>query len=225
MFPVRYFSTLCWQQTFRKTKQHPVHTSPTYVVLTSKTRMDSLPPQSWTTADLRTFLKTRAITYSGYSKAGLVCMVEKAIANPGITEVTQASDQETAATSRRTISVSGNLLLFPDPLAITAWDANLTSLPHLTSTKCLVYLLSKGGWSSEQAISYEKERGYQLFLEKHIEKVELRQEDHNMTYVRALCRRQTTQSENPYQVWLFGIWRSGPSFDFGCSTSFDFLSI
>ena len=128
-------------------------------------------------------------------------MVQKAIANPGITEITHTSDHETAATSRRTISVNENLL-FPDPLAITSWDTDLTSLPHLTSAKCLVYLLSKGGWSSERAISYEKERGYQLFLEGHIEKVELRQEDHNMTYVRALCRRQTAQSEKPYQVWL-----------------------
>ena len=129
-------------------------------------------------------------------------MVEKAIANPEITEITEASDHQTAATTRRTISVNGNLTLFQDPFALTSWDADLISLPHLISAKCLVYLLSKGGWSSERAISYEKERGYQLFMEKHIEKVELRQEDHNMTYVRALCRRQTTQSEKPYQLWL-----------------------
>ncbi|MPC11591.1 hypothetical protein E2C01_004261 [Portunus trituberculatus] len=39
-------------------------------------------------------------------------------------------------------------------------------------------------------------------MEKHIDKVEMRQEEHNMTYVLALCRRQIAQSEKPYQVWL-----------------------
>ena len=120
-----------------------------------------------------------------------------------------------ASIARRTISVNGNLLLFPDPLAITAWDTNLTSLPHLTSAKCMVYLLAKGGWSAERAISYERERGYQLFLEKHIEKVELKQEDHDMAYVRALCRRQTAQSEKPYQVWLL-VTKTGTIEAAGC---------
>ncbi|XP_063859290.1 uncharacterized protein LOC135100387 isoform X2 [Scylla paramamosain] len=164
--------------------------------------MDTSPPQSWTTTELRKFLKERAIPYSGYSKAVLVGMVEKAIANPGITEITQPSDVVVAGITRKTVSVNGNVILFPDPRVITSWEKDLTSLPHLTSAKCLVYLLSKGGWSSERAISYEKERGYQLFMESHIDEVELNQEDHNMTYVWALCRRQTAQSEKPYQVWL-----------------------
>ena len=97
--------------------------------------MNTSPPVSWTAADLRAFLKARAIPYSGYSKAELVSMVEKAIANPEITEITEASDHQTAATTRITISVNGNLTLFQDPLALTSWDADLISLPHLTSAK------------------------------------------------------------------------------------------
>ena len=164
--------------------------------------MERLPLSTWTAAKLKRYLKARGIPHSGYSKAVLVSMVEKAVNNPGLTEFIEDNDSDIAAASRRTVDVNGSPRLFPDPLAITSWDTDLTSLPSLTSAKCLVYLLSKKGWSSDRVISFEKDRGYQLFLENHIQDVKLREEDHNMTYVRALCTRQTAQSEKPYHVWL-----------------------
>lgn len=117
-----------------------------------KQKINSLLPLSGTAADLRELLKARGT----YSETEVIFMIKKAITNPGITKITQASYHEMAATSRKAISVNRNLLLFPDPLDLTLWDTDLRSLPHLTSVKCLAYLLSKGVWSSEWTMSIEK---------------------------------------------------------------------
>ncbi|XP_063860964.1 uncharacterized protein LOC135101233 isoform X3 [Scylla paramamosain] len=45
---------------------------------------DTSPPQSWTTAELRKFLKERAIPYSGYSKAKKAMLVTH---TPGVSSV------------------------------------------------------------------------------------------------------------------------------------------
>ena len=156
----------------------------------------------WTVASLKHFLKARAIPHSGYSKDALVHMVEKAINSPQLTSLTEEDDGEETNIRRRTVEVNGTSITFPDPYTLTGWDTNLITLPPITSALCLKYLLSKMRWTAERAIAYEKERGYQLFLDKHVTDVILKHVQHQMIFVRGTCTRQTSQSEKPYQVWL-----------------------
>ncbi|KAK3889030.1 hypothetical protein Pcinc_006906 [Petrolisthes cinctipes] len=63
------------------------------------------------------------------------------------------------------------------------------------------------GWSTNRITGYEKERGYQMFLNKHIWKVLVKHVDHGRTFVKGSCTRQTAQTESPYKVW--GLLSSG----------------
>lgn len=130
-------------------------------------------------ADLKQYLKARAVPHSGYTKDALALTVEKAFNNPQLTHITD-DDDGIETTLRRTIELTGKCETFPDPHTLTSWDINLTTLRPVTSAKCLVYLLSKLGWTSEHAKAY-KERGYQLFLDKHVTNVVLRHVQHQMT--------------------------------------------
>ncbi|KAG0696202.1 hypothetical protein GWK47_026627 [Chionoecetes opilio] len=50
--------------------------------------------------------------------------------------------------------------------------------------------------------NFENERGYQLCNDNHINTVQIKPHDGNMSYIRAKCIRQTAQNESPYCVWL-----------------------
>lgn len=155
----------------------------------------------WTVPALQQFLKARSIPYSGYTKKDLASMVETAKNNPGIVEVLEDDDTSEVQEQRRTIEINGKQVTFPDPQSLTTWDTNLLTVPPLTSGYCLIYLLKKIGWSADRVADYEKERGYQMFMDKHIWKVQLKHVDHKRTYVKGSCIRQTAQSERPYEVW------------------------
>lgn len=94
-----------------------------------------------------------------------------------------------------------HLCIFSDPGHLTDWQDNLGTMPYVTTAQCLLYLVMKRGWSAARIESYEKERGYQLHLDKHIHNVKLKKLE-GITCIRGACTRQTSQSDTPYDVWL-----------------------
>lgn len=129
-------------------------------------------------------------------------MVKNATNHPDLVEDIAPNDNEATHTERRTVMLSGQKVVCPLPSSLTGWD-NLRAIPYITSAHCMMYLVIKRGWSASRIASYEKERGYLLYMEKHIHNVRLKQLDYGISCIRASCTRQTRQNEQPYDVWLF----------------------
>ena len=76
--------------------------------------------EEWTVAQLKKYLQGRAIQVSGYYKAALQMMVQKAVRNPDLTEVMEESDNAEVAIKRRKLEINGEVVIFPDPLSLTS---------------------------------------------------------------------------------------------------------
>lgn len=163
--------------------------------------MDKFCVKKWTVPQLKDFLKCRGVPCSGYNKPQLVNMVTKAQNHPELVAEIEPGDGDVEAVQRRTVVVSGQKIIFPDPNSLKDWEENLRNMPYITSAHCLLYLLTKRGWSSNRIQSLEKERGYQLHVDKHIHHVKLKTLE-GVTCIKAACTRQTSQNEAPYNVWL-----------------------
>lgn len=158
---------------------------------------------------LKEYLRQRSVPHSGYGKSTLVKLVRNSIENPSLVEVVEPTEKDSVgtSTSRRTTIFSGKHVTFPDPNLLHEWDDDLSKIPHITSACCLIYLMTKKGWSSKRLENFEKERGYQMYSDNHITQVQIKPLHHNMTYIRAKCVRQTAQRESPYSVWLLATSR------------------
>jgi len=164
--------------------------------------MEAFSTEKWTVTQLKDFLKSRGIPCSGYNKSQLVKMVKSAHNHPDLVEKVEASDGEAVHEERRTVIVCGQKVVFPQPSRLTGWEEDLRALPYITSAHCLMYLVMKG-WSANRIASYEKERGYLLYLEQHIHSVKIKSLDYDICCIKSLCTRQTRLNEPPYDVWLF----------------------
>ena len=161
----------------------------------------SMDARLWTLVQLKQYLRERRVPHSGYNKQQLLKLVENSLKNPELLQSVDSDDGEEVGVIRRTISVKGQLVAFPDPHLLRGWSDTLSNIPKITSGCCLMFLMKKG-WSTKRLHNFEKERGYQLFNDKHINCVELKQVEHEMLYIRGKCIRQTAQKESPYTVWL-----------------------
>lgn len=130
-------------------------------------------------------------------------MVQTAMLRPKLVEVVQPSDGESIHCQRRTILISGQEIVFPDSMTLSVWEESLDSIPYITTAHCLMYLVMKKGWSSQWTLYYEKENGYQLYLNKHVQNLKLKKLEYDTTCIKTTCIRQTRQSEAPYNVWMF----------------------
>ncbi|KAG0714208.1 hypothetical protein GWK47_014566 [Chionoecetes opilio] len=164
--------------------------------------MESIACEKWTVSLLKQYLRDRAVPHSGYCKEKLVKLVKNSHENPSLVDQVEPTDGESVSESRRTITVNGDVVVFPDPHLLTGWDDNLTKIPSITSACCLIYLMNKKGWPAKRLENFENERGYQLCNDNHINTVQIKPHDGNMSYIRAKCIRQTAQKESPYCVWL-----------------------
>ncbi|KAG0716238.1 hypothetical protein GWK47_010209 [Chionoecetes opilio] len=164
--------------------------------------MESIACEKWTVSLLKQYLRDRAVPHSGYCKEKLVKLVKNSHENPSLVDQVEPTDGESVSESRRTITVNGDVVVFPDPHLLTGWDDNLTKIPSITSACCLIYLMNKRGWPAKRLENFENERGYQLCNDNHINTVQIKPHEGNMSYIRAKCVRQTAQKESPYCVWL-----------------------
>lgn len=169
----------------------------------------------WNAGELRKFLQKRGVPASGYTKSKLLHMVKKAQQSPGILEEVQQDDREEAGRKRRTIKISGLEEEFPHPETVTGWKTDLSCIPNITNAHCFLYLVMKHSWSENRVKEIEKDRGYQLYLENHIQNVLVKNMLHDTVFIRGTCIRQTKQSENPYSVWLL-VSSSGDIYTAGC---------
>ena len=165
-------------------------------------RMEPDSCEKWTVSQLKEYLRQRSVPHSGYNKNELVKLVKNAIENPNLLEEVEPADSEIIGENRRTVSVNGKLVVFPDPHLLRDWDDSHSNIPPITSAYCLIYLMNKKGWSGKRLESFENERGYQLFNDNHINTVQVKKLNDDMSYIRARCVRQTSQKESPYCVWL-----------------------
>ena len=129
------------------------------------------PVDKWTVPRLKSFLSARKITCSGHTKPELVLMVTQAMRQPGLAALVLPQDSDAASRKRRTVEMSGEEIVFPDPNTLSGWDNNLNGLPVITTAHALMYLMMKRDWPKHRLQKYEQERGYQLFLERHIQDV------------------------------------------------------
>lgn len=157
--------------------------------------------EKWTVPKLKDFLKRKGVTCSGYNKPQLVNLVKNAQNHPELVEERGPGDGDLEAIQRRTVVVSGKKIVIPDPRTITGWEENLRTIPYVTVAHCLLYLVMRRGWSANRIQAYEKERGYQLHVDKHIHHVKLKKLE-GVTCIKASCTRQTSQNDTPYEVWL-----------------------
>ena len=158
--------------------------------------------EKWTVSRLKCFLKSRGIPCTGYAKHQLITMVQTALNQPHLVEEVQPSDGEDVKIRRRTILISGEEVVFPDYRTLSNWEENLNNIPYLTTAHCLMYLVMKREWSPNRVLHYEKENGYQLYLNKHIQNVKMKKLQFGVTCIKAICIRQTKQNEAPYDVWM-----------------------
>ena len=166
--------------------------------------METFAGEKWTVTRLKAYLKSKGIPCSGYTKSQLVELVKKLMSQPDLAEDIGPNDNEATDIERRTVIVSGQKVICPLPSSLTGWDNDLRTIPYITSAHCMMYLMIKKGWSASRIASYEKEQGYLLYMEKHIQNVRLRRLDFGDIFcIRASCTRQTRQNEQPYDVWLF----------------------
>lgn len=164
--------------------------------------MDARSCDKWTVLQLKQYLRDRKVPCSGYGKEHLVKLVKNSLENPDLLETVDLPDGDNIADLRRTVRVKGELVVFPDPHLLTGWSDTLANIPKITSAFCMLYLMSKKGWSAKRLENFEKERGYQLCNDKHINSVQIKPVNDEMMYIRAKCIRQTAQKESPYCVWL-----------------------
>ena len=158
--------------------------------------------RKWTVPTLRKFLKSKGIPSSGYAKKQLQDMVLQAVRHPELVEDTEPLEDENALKKRRTVQIHNQEIVFPDPTTLTEWQEDLATIPCITKSNCYVYLLMNRGWSAQRIQAFEKESGYHLYWERHIQQVKLKKMDYNMTCIKARCTRQTNQNEAPYEVWM-----------------------
>ncbi|XP_050704746.1 uncharacterized protein LOC126990229 isoform X2 [Eriocheir sinensis] len=156
----------------------------------------------WTVQTLKTFLKSKGIPCSGYGKSQLKDMVLMALQQPHLVEDVLPL-KEDDHTQRRSIKLSGTQVLLPDPRTLTEWQEDLSTMPYITQAHVLMYLVLKQGWPAERIQAYEKECGYQLYQERHIQHVQVKKLDYDVSCIKGTCVRQTNQNETPYQVWMF----------------------
>ncbi|KAG0725954.1 hypothetical protein GWK47_037578 [Chionoecetes opilio] len=135
--------------------------------------MESIACEKWTVSLLKQYLRDRAVPHSGYCKEKLVKLVKNSHENPSLVDQVEPTDGESVSESRRTITVNGDVVVFPDPHLLTGWDDNLTKIPSITSACCLIYLMNKKGWPAKRLENFENERGYQLCNDNHINTVQI----------------------------------------------------
>lgn len=156
----------------------------------------------WTVPTLKTFLKSKGIPYSGYGKRQLKDMVLKAVQHPHLVDDVLPL-QEDSSIERRKIKISETEIMLPDPRTLTEWEEDLQTIPYITHAHGLMYLLLKQGWAADRVQVYEKECGYKLYQERHIQNVKVKKLEFDVSCIRGTCVRQTNQNETPYQVWMF----------------------
>lgn len=128
-------------------------------------------------------------------------MVQTALQHPHLVEDVLPLKEDNYL-ERRKLKISGTEILFPDPRTMTEWQADLSTIPYITRAHGLMYLVLKQGWSPERIQMYEKECGYQLYCERHIQQVKVKKLEFDVSCIKGTCVRQTNQNETPYQVWL-----------------------
>ena len=164
----------------------------------------SKPPEKWTVAECKKFLRSRSVPFSGYQRHKLIELVKAALLNPAlVTEIEPLEERRVFEVSeeRRKIQVDGKEVVFRDPFALEGWKEDLCDLPPIDRGSIFIYLLSKRGWPVTRISALENERGYHLHKENHVQGVKCKVEC-GFIYIKAQCIRQTSLNENPYCVWF-----------------------
>ena len=148
---------------------------------------------------LKKFLNDRSITTTGYKKDKLRTLARKAVQHD--VQPKAADDHEESLAKRRKLQ-GGEM----PPIDQCTFSKDLTFLPGLDLVHITVYLASHCKWPTTKLGSYQKDKSYLLFKDRHITEVEISQpvtvgsEDH--VYVKGRCRPQTRQSAQPYSTWV-----------------------
>ena len=112
--------------------------------------MEAFSTEKWTVLKLKGFLKSRGIPCSGYNRPQLLKIVKNAQDHPELVEEVQPSDGEAIHEERRTVMVSGQKIVLPQPSCLTGWEENLRTIPYITHAHCMMYLMVKKGWSTNR---------------------------------------------------------------------------
>lgn len=92
-----------------------------------------LPCDKWTISPLKEYLRQRSVPQSGYAKNKLVKLVRNSLENPYLVQQVEPTDGDSVGVSRRTISVKGKHVIFPDLNVLSGWDDDLSRISHITS--------------------------------------------------------------------------------------------
>ena len=164
------------------------------------------PVKRWTVAECRRYLQARAVPCSGATREQLIDLVKKNKKTlPPLeyedTEPLEDDHSGEVSEDRRTVVIDGRSVVYPNPFSVKHWEADLDNRPDVDSGRVLIYLLSKRGWTADNAAAFH-DTGDQLCRDFRIDNVRWKRMDAEMVYVKAECVGRTSPSQPRYCVWL-----------------------
>ena len=156
-------------------------------------------------SQLKEILGRKGISHSGKRKEELEGLVEAAERH-GITDL-EPDDHLESERKRRCVRVTGGRGESASVCLLgrtVRWSSDLSSLPVLRDGNIFGYLMHHCKWSRERLDSVERDDGYRMFLDGHVEGIQQGVIDGHSDhlYVEGRIKPEERQSAPRYNTWL-----------------------
>ena len=156
--------------------------------------------QGMTVPQLREFLNSRGVPNSGKRRQELETLARKA--NEAYT-AREACDRAESERKRRCVRELDGSVRDLNGRTV-AWTKDLKKLPSITCTDVFVYLSVDCAWTPERMKRHKEDDGYRMYIDNHVEEVELGtiQGENKFMYVRGRVRPEQRQTASRYSTWI-----------------------
>lgn len=152
-----------------------------------------------TVSELKKILTDRGIPCNGKLRAELVTLAQKAVK---LYREREGCDHELSERKRRCVVVEDGTVDLNGKTV--QWTSDLKELPSITCGDVFAYLTVEFGWSSQRLKQHKSDDGYRMFVDKHIEMVEVGRivDTNDFLYVRGKVKPEQRHTAERYVTWL-----------------------
>ena len=153
-----------------------------------------------TVQQLREFLNSRGVPNAGKQRQELETLARKA---DEVYTAREECDRAESEKKRRCVRAHDGSVRDLNEKTV-AWTKDLKKLPFITCTDVFVYLSVDCSWTRERMKRHKEDDGYRMFIDNHVEEVELGtiQGDNDFLYVRGRVKPEQRQTASRYSTWI-----------------------
>ncbi|XP_071492191.1 uncharacterized protein [Diadema antillarum] len=153
-----------------------------------------------TVLELKKILSDRGIPCYGKRREELVTLAEKAIK---LYNEIEDRDHKLSERKRRHVAAEDGSVVDLNGKTVQ-WTSDLKEMPSITLGDVFAYLTVECRWSSQRLKHHKSDDGYHMFVDKHVEMVEVGKivDITDFVYIRGKVKPEQRHSADRYLTWL-----------------------